>query len=159
VLELQDLVRGYAARRPDDAWVRGTGWYSGIFGAHNLDRQVLDAAVPDRPVFIYASDGHNAAVNTKGCAALSLDATTADPPNGQFVRDAAGVPTGLVYEDAVDWVRSRMPKRAEAEYAEGVRPSVDLFLYAKGVSVKRKPRSRAPWRTGGQLRGLRFSGS
>ncbi len=121
VPELQDLVRGYAARRPDDAWVRGTGWYSGIFGAHNLDRQVLDAAVPDRPVFIYASDGHNAAVNSKGCAALGLDATTADPPNGQFVRDGAGVPTGLVYEDAVDWVRSRMPKRAEAEYAEGVR--------------------------------------
>jgi len=121
VPELQALLREFAGRRAADAWVRGVGWYSGIFGAHNLDRDVLDAAVGDRPLFIYASDGHNAALNSKGCEAVGLDATTADPPNGQFVRDAAGRPTGMLYEDAVDWVRSRMPKRADADYAAGVR--------------------------------------
>lgn len=121
VAELQALLRDFAARRPDDAWVRGVGWYTGIFGAHNLDRHVLDAAIPGRPAYIFASDGHNAAINSKGCALVGLDSTVADPPNGHFVRDASGVPTGLVYEDAVEWVRSRMPKREEKEYAAGVR--------------------------------------
>lgn len=111
--DLQALLRDFAAGRPEDPWVRGVGWYTGIFGAHNLDRHVLDAAVVDRPVFIFASDGHNAALNTLGCSRVGLDATTADPPNGHFVRDPTGMPTGLVYEDAVEWVRSRMPKRQE----------------------------------------------
>jgi predicted amidohydrolase YtcJ len=121
VEQLQACLRDFAARRTNDHWVRGVGWYSGIFGAHNLDRAVLDAAVPHRPVWIYASDGHNAAINSKGCAAIGLDASVADPPNGKFVRDAKGVPTGLIYEDAIDWVRQRMLKLPLDAYFEGVR--------------------------------------
>jgi len=121
VEELQRLVRDFAASRPDDPWVRGVGWYSGIFGEHNLDRHVLDAAVPDRPVYIYASDGHNAAINSLGCELVGLRKGTPDPTNGHFVLDDSGAPTGLLYEDAVDWVRSRMPKRVDADYANGVR--------------------------------------
>lgn len=118
---LQGRLRDFASRRTNEEWVRGVGWYSGIFGAHNLDRAVLDAAVPDRPLFIFASDGHNAALNSKGCEAIGLDASVADPPNGQFVRQADGTPTGLVYEDAIDWVWKRMPGRDAEAYAEGVR--------------------------------------
>src|SRR5512147_3227998 len=121
VEKLQRLIRDFAASRPDDPWVRGVGWYSGIFGEHNLNRQVLDAAVSDRPVYIYASDGHNAAMNSLGCAMVGLKAGTPDPQNGHFVLDAAGEPTGMLYEDAVDWARSRMPKRNDADYAAGVR--------------------------------------
>ena len=118
--QLQSLIREFAASR-NDHWVRGTGWYSGIFGAHNLTRQVLDAAVPDRPVFIFASDGHNAAINTKACEELGLDASVADPFGGQFVRDDKGVPTGLAYELAIEWIRSRMPKLPLDAYFDGVR--------------------------------------
>jgi predicted amidohydrolase YtcJ len=121
VEELQRCLRDFATRRTNDQWVRGVGWYSGIFGAHNLDRAVLDEAVPDRPVWIYASDGHNAAINSKACEAIGLDASVADPPNGKFVRDAKGVPTGLIYEDAIDWVRQRMPKLDLDAYFEGVK--------------------------------------
>jgi hypothetical protein len=124
--DLQRLVRDFAAARPNDPWVRGVGWYSGIFGEHNLNRQVLDAAVADRPVYIYASDGHNAAVNTLGCEMVGLKKGTQDPPNGHFVLDDGGAPTGLLYEDAVDWVRSRMPKRVDADYANGVRYGQEL---------------------------------
>lgn len=121
VEQFQTVLRAFAARRPDDPIVRGTGWYSGIFGAHNLDRAMLDAAVPDRPVLTYASDGHNAAINSKACEAIGLDASVADPENGKFVRDAKGVPTGLIYEDATEWVRRRLPKLPLDAYYDGVR--------------------------------------
>ncbi len=121
VAELQRILRDYAARETRQDWVKGVGWYAGIFGAHNLNRQVLDAAVPDRPCFIYASDGHNACLNSRGCAALGLDAGVADPPTGQFVRDAKGMPTGLAYEEAVEWIFARMPEPDLATYEEGVR--------------------------------------
>jgi len=119
--ELQGLLRRFATDRPNEPWVRGTGWYSGIFGAHNLTREVLDAAVPDRPLYIFASDGHNAALNSKGCEAVGLTASTPDPDNGTFVRDAKGVPTGLLYEHAIFPVVERMPQPDDDTYRAGVR--------------------------------------
>ncbi|WP_374651558.1 amidohydrolase [Dongia sp.] len=125
IQELQQIIRDYA-KTTNDLWVRGTGWYSGIFGAHNLDRHALDAAVPDRPVYIYASDGHNAAMNSKACELTGLDASVADPHGGSFVRDEKGVPTGLIYEDAIDWARARMPKKELDAYTKGVRYGQEL---------------------------------
>ena len=113
-------------RSHDQAWVRGTGWYSGIFGEHNLNRAVLDRASPDRPCFIMASDGHNACLNSAGLAATGIGAGTTDPDDGHFVRDAAGQPTGMLYESAVAWVMDRMPQPTDADYAMGVRWSQAL---------------------------------
>lgn len=121
VAELQAILSDHAARRTNELWVRGTGWYAGVFGAHNLTRQVLDQAVPDRPCFILASDGHNAALNSKGCEAIGLDAHTADPPNGQFVRAPDGTPTGLAYEEAIGWIYQRLPEISLEQHADGVR--------------------------------------
>ncbi len=36
------------------------------------------------------------------------------------MREADGTPTGLIYEDAIDWVRARMPKSNLDAYAKGV---------------------------------------
>ena len=126
VEKFQQTLRDYAAKHPpkagaNDQWLRGTGWYTGVFGAHNMDRHVIDAAVPDRPVWLFAADGHNALINTAAAQAIGLDASVADPHGGSFVRDAKGVPTGLIYEDAIDWVRQRMPKLGLDAYADGVR--------------------------------------
>ncbi|GAB4383166.1 amidohydrolase [Albidovulum sp.] len=123
--ELQAALRAHAARH-SGVWVQGDGWSSALFGEHNLDRQVLDAAVPDRPCFILAADGHNGCLNTSGCAALGLTADTPDPPNGHFVRDAQGRPTGLLHELAVMWAEERMPQPTEEDYARGVRWALAL---------------------------------
>ncbi len=122
VRTIEDLcatLAGFAATH-DRRWVNGTGWYSGIFGEHNLTRQVLDRAVPDRPCLIVASDGHNACMNSAGLAAVGFDRDTADPHNGHIVRDASGAPTGLLYETAVALAEARMPAPGDAAFAEGV---------------------------------------
>jgi predicted amidohydrolase YtcJ len=109
------------ARGNGNVWIRGVGWYSGIFGEHNLSRHVLDQVSRERPIFIYASDGHSAAINSKACEVLGLTARSADPGNGSFVREANGELQGLVYEDAIGWVRERMPALTDEDYAAGVR--------------------------------------
>ncbi len=118
--EMQARLAEFAAGWPQ-GWVQGDGWYSGLFGEHNLDRRVLDAAVPDRPCFILASDGHNGCLNSRACEVLGLTRDTPDPMNGHFVRDAAGEPTGLLYEMAVNWAEERMPQPTDRDYADGVR--------------------------------------
>ncbi|TNF62435.1 MAG: amidohydrolase [Rhodobacteraceae bacterium] len=124
----EDMVAMLAAfagthRRP---WVNGTGWSSATFGAGNLDRHLLDRAVPDRPCLIVASDGHNGCLNSRAIAALGLDGATPDPLNGHFVRDAAGVATGLLYETAVTWAEARMPQPTDEDFMAGVLWAQDL---------------------------------
>jgi len=119
--QLQQMLREYAASKPEAAWIRGWGWNAGVFGAHNLTREALDAAVPDRPVAIWASDGHNAAVNSKAIELTGLEGENDDPENGHFVRDAQGRVTGLLYEAATQWVNARMPKQGDEVFADGVR--------------------------------------
>lgn len=120
ISELQHALRHFAVTH-ERAWVNGVGWSYGYFDDRNLTRNVLDEAVPDRPCYILASDGHNACVNSRACELLGISRDSLDPPNGHFVRDESGTPTGMLHEDALDWATSRMPKPSEADFADGVR--------------------------------------
>lgn len=120
IAELQDTLQSFA-KNSDAPWVNGVGWYTGIFTDENLTRDALDRAVPDRPCYILASDGHNACLNSRACELIGLVKGIADPPNGHFVRDKNGQPTGMLHEDAIDWARERMPQPTESDYADGVR--------------------------------------
>jgi predicted amidohydrolase YtcJ len=120
VEDLQGRLAEFAAEK-GNGWIRGVGWFSGIFGEHNLSRHVLDHVSRERPIFIYASDGHSAAINSKACEVLGLTSKSPDPENGSFVREINGELQGLVYEDAIGWVRDRMPALTDEDYAAGVR--------------------------------------
>jgi predicted amidohydrolase YtcJ len=125
VEELIDILRTFAATH-DRPWVDGVGWYTGIFTDDNLTREVLDRAVPDRPSCILASDGHNACLNSRACELLGLVKGVADPPNGHFVLDGNGVPTGMLHETAIKWAEARMPQPTDADFAFGVKYAAAL---------------------------------
>ncbi len=116
--ELVDILVAFAAKQATP-WITGVGWYSGVFSADNLDRALLDRAVPDRPCMIVASDGHNACLNSLAVAATGLQ-DAADPQNGHFVRDGQGRATGMVYEEAVAWVEARMPELTDDSFVAGI---------------------------------------
>ena len=117
--ELQEILRRHAETAGGE-WVLGSGWNGGYFSEANLARQVIDAVVPGRPCYITSSDYHNACLNSAGCERLGMTAATPDPPNGHFVRQPDGAPTGLVYEDAMIWIAERMPPVTDADYRQGV---------------------------------------
>ncbi|QYK41835.1 MAG: amidohydrolase [Paracoccaceae bacterium] len=117
--EIVATLSAFAATH-DRPWVCGTGWYSGVFGPHNLDAALLDRAVPGRPCMVVASDGHNGCINSAAIAATGLTDATPDPLNGHFVRDGAGHANGHLYETAVMWVEARMPRPADDDFAAGV---------------------------------------
>ncbi len=116
---LQAVLARHAAAF-DGPFIIGCGWQPGVFTAENLTRHVLDAVISDRPCLVYDSGYHNACLNSKGCEMAGIVAGTPDPPNGHFVRDAAGVPTGMLNEDAIYHARDRLPEPTEEDYAAGV---------------------------------------
>lgn len=100
--------------------VWGAGWQCGFFGDHNLTRAVVDRAVPDRPCLIYDGNFHNACLNSRAIEVIGLQDDTPDPPNGHFVRDAAGRATGMLHEDAIYWATARLPKTDEDTLWQGM---------------------------------------
>lgn len=117
--ELIGRLQAHARANPE-GWVFGVGFYTGVFSEDNLDRTVLDEAVGRRPCFIYATDLHSACLNSAGCEAIGLRPGIEPPMNGRFSLDAAGRPSGMVHEEAIGWVRDRLPPATDEDYARGV---------------------------------------
>ncbi len=121
IAEIQKLVKGFAAQHPDSPWILGRGWTYPTFGETALpDKKYLDEVVPDRPVYLTAFDGHTAWANSKALAMAGVNRNTPDPPNGSFVRDAAGEPTGAIKEDASSVFEKVIPALSRQEKVEAL---------------------------------------
>jgi predicted amidohydrolase YtcJ len=92
--EISARLRAWANAHPESPWILGGGWGYGAFGPRGPHRQLLDAVVPDRPVFLTDRDTHSVLVNSKALALAGITRATGDPVGGVVVKDAAGEPTG-----------------------------------------------------------------
>jgi predicted amidohydrolase YtcJ len=108
VEELVETVRAWAEQNPEAPWVQGSGWSMVIFDAL-LHKGQLDAAVPDRPVLVFSSDGHSAVANSMALQLAGITADTPDPEDGQIERDDQGEPTGVLHESAWELVADLTP--------------------------------------------------
>jgi predicted amidohydrolase YtcJ len=119
--QIVDTIRAYAGAHPELKWVRGTGWQLPVFPGGNPSKALLDQAVPDRPAFFYAADGHSAWVNSKALALAKITRDTPDPANGRIERDRrTHEPSGTLREEAVELVADLLPERSDAELTAGL---------------------------------------
>ncbi len=85
-----EKVKRYAAEHPKAKWIQGGGWDLTVFPDGNPSKALLDAIVPDRPVYLPASDGHSVWVNSKALKLAGVTKATPDPPYGRIERDTNG---------------------------------------------------------------------
>ena len=91
-------------------WITGRGWDQNRWpGQAFPTRDVLDAAVGDRPVALRRVDGHAVWVSSAALRLAGIDAATQDPPGGRILRDAAGAPTGVLVDNAMQLVEQEIP--------------------------------------------------
>jgi len=125
VAEVQKRVKAYADSHPKEPWIQGMGWTYPTFRPSGLpDKKILDEAVPDRPVFLIAFDGHSSWANSKALAMAGIDRNTPDPPNGKIVRDGNGEATGALKEAAGDLIDVKIPKPTRAERLDALRKGI-----------------------------------
>ncbi len=101
--EIYDAIAARVAEVPAGSWVIGFGYDQNKLGGKHPSRDVLDRIAPDHLVWLKHTSGHMCVVNSKVLDLVDLDAA---PPGGAIVRDSAGVPTGLLQEQAQGLVRS-----------------------------------------------------
>ena len=109
-------IRAWAAAHPDAAWVTGRGWNQVLWGLGRFPTAAeLDRAVPDRPVWLRRVDGHAGWANTAALKLAGIDARTVDPGDGRIERDAAGQPTGVLVDGAMNLIETRVPNPGPEE--------------------------------------------
>ena len=128
-------IREFAAAHPGKAWIVGRGWDEAAFlPSGRPTRQMLDAIVPDRPVYLVNNSGHQAWANTAALRVAGVTRDTLDPPNGEIVRDASGEPTGSLQETAMTLVAAKVPPRTAAERADDLLAALQE-MNAQGITA------------------------
>jgi predicted amidohydrolase YtcJ len=102
---LVEKIKGYAASHPTDQVLFGRADFSTVPPA-TPTHELLDRAVPDRPVVIHNTSEHALWVNAKALALAGItDQPVADPAEERGVlRDASGHPSGILLEAAMELV-------------------------------------------------------
>jgi predicted amidohydrolase YtcJ len=126
VAEIQDRLRAYASKHPDEKWILGGGWSYAMFGEETLpNKRALDQLFPDTPVFLAAFDMHSFWANSKALALAGITKSTPNPPNGEIVHDPkTGEPTGALKEEAGELVNKVVPKPTEVETLNALRAAL-----------------------------------
>lgn len=116
-----------AAAQPGPGWLRGGGFQLPLFPGGSPTAAMLDAVVPQRPVYLTSADGHSAWVNSAALELAGIDADTPDPPAGRIERDpASSKPSGTLRETAMELVARLLPARTREELMAGLRRGLEM---------------------------------
>ncbi|MEW2167757.1 amidohydrolase [Streptomyces sp. NPDC007084] len=127
-------VRAYADAHPEREWILGGGWSMEAFDGGTPTRELLDAVVPDRPVYLPNRDHHGAWVNSRALELAGVTRDTPDPADGRFERDAAGEPTGMLQEGAMRYIGRLTPPATAADRLAALLRA-QRHLHALGVTA------------------------
>lgn len=127
-------VARYAAENPDQPWILGAGWSMDLFPGGTPTRDLLDAVVQDRPVYLQNRDHHGAWANTAAFAAAGISRDTPDPAGGRFEREPDGTPAGTVHEGAMDLFNEAKPALPYNLAYQGLLASQELLL-SQGITA------------------------
>ena len=108
IAQMQAKVAERIAKTPAGEWVVGNGWvtYDGRFP----NKHDIDPISPNNPVMLINQGGHLAAVNSYALELAGVNASTPDPGNGRFLREANNEPDGTVMNHpAMDMFRKFWP--------------------------------------------------
>ncbi|MFI9802870.1 amidohydrolase [Streptomyces sp. NPDC052301] len=127
-------VRAYAEAHPEREWILGGGWSMEAFTGGTPTKELLDAVVPDRPVYLPNRDHHGAWVNSRALELAGIDRDTPDPADGRIERDASGGPGGTLQEGAMQLVGRLTPPATAADRLAALLHA-QRHLHALGITA------------------------
>ena len=109
-------LKQYAATHTD-GWLIGRGWDQNDWAVKEFPgNEELDRLFPQRPVFLTRVDGHAAIANTKALG----DVKAGTKLTGGEVEVKDGKLTGVLVDNAIDLVASRIPAPTGKQYKEAL---------------------------------------
>lgn len=100
--ECARMMGDFAKAHPELEYYTGQGWYLSYWGDNPAfpTAESLDRYIPDKPVYLTASDLHSMWLNSKAMELMNFEEITKDMSDEHIIRDENGKPTGVVREHA-----------------------------------------------------------
>lgn len=132
--EMMAQIAAAAKAAPAGRWLTGGRWDHTLW-AHPVlpTRQDLDKITGDHPAFFDRVDGHIAIANSAALKAAGLTGKTVPPQGGAIDLDAAGHPTGILRESAMDLIYKIIPPPSHEDRLKAARLAIDDAV-SHGVS-------------------------
>ena len=140
------MVAAAASTAKPGQWIYGRGWHQEKWTAKpepNVEgfplHDALSKVSPNNPVLLTHASGHASFANAKAMELSGVTGKTANPPGGDFIKDAKGNPTGLFRETASRLIRrgAGEPPRTPDEERARDRKVLELAsaeVVAKGIT-------------------------
>ena len=118
-------VREWSAAHPQ-GWVVGRGWDQNRWPTKTFPAKAdLDRFTSTRPAVLFRVDGHALWANSAALALAGIGKDTPDPEGGRILRDSAGIPTGILVDNAMGLLEKVLPAptaaQVEANLLNGLR--------------------------------------
>jgi predicted amidohydrolase YtcJ len=124
--EVVDRLKSFADGLPEDAWLLGRGWDQNLWPEKAFPSAAdLDAAFPDRPVWLERVDGHAGWANSAALRRVEQDLSGEWQPDGGQIRRVDGRPTGVFIDAATRLVDDVVPPPDAAYRAEALGRALD----------------------------------
>ncbi|MBD3857696.1 MAG: amidohydrolase family protein, partial [Acidobacteria bacterium] len=141
------------ADHPDRDVFLGGNWSVGgaLFENDSGDKKVLDAIVPDVPVFILSQSGHSAWVNSKALEMAGIDETVENKGSYIFDRyEGTNEPSGTARDNGMVLIMNALHYLAPEEFAPFL--ETELERYSKyGVTAIQPAEGSISWLQGAAL--------
>jgi predicted amidohydrolase YtcJ len=140
-------IRTYAAANPTK-WILGGGWNQERWKLGRFPTAAeLDAVVGDRPVWLERVDGHAGWANSRALAAGGITAATKDPSGGRIERAAAGKPSGVLVDAAMEFVTRTIPAATPREQNAAFLAAQERLLSLGVTAAADMGTTQADWLT------------
>jgi predicted amidohydrolase YtcJ len=108
--EFRERIAKFAETQPAGAWIVDGWWDHERWTPAALPtHQLIDDVTSKNPIFIQRLDGHMGLANALAMKLSGVDRNTKDVPGGVIVSDAAGNPTGIFKDSAMDLIERAIP--------------------------------------------------
>ncbi len=139
---------------PEGQWLLGRGWDQNDWEVTNLPSAAdLDAAFPDRPVWLERIDGHAGWANSKAMQVSTRDLSGDwQPSGGEITRDGDNAPTGIFIDNASSLIQSQVPIETDEQLLNALKVAMNKTASVGLTAMHDAGTSLRVWRLLEQLK-------
>ncbi len=121
------------ANENKEGWITGRGWDQNDWVIKEFpNNEILDTLFPDRPVLLTRVDGHAAIANQKALDLAGIKAH--DTLTGGEIEEMEGTLTGVLIDNAVDLVSSKIPAATDEQFKKALQ-AAEQNCFAMGLTT------------------------
>ena len=126
-------LQAYASTLDSGVWILGGDWDHENWGGELPDRNWIDEATPNNPVFISRLDGHMALVNSLALKLANIPADPQEVDGGSIVRDRSGRLTGIFKDNAMSLFHQAIPTPTTEQERQALDTAMK-YVASRGVT-------------------------